>query len=516
MKTFNLQSISRRKFIDGARKSTIAIGLAPILQACSDASDRYNDIENGIDNPIAEIPRASSYGPLSPVEDSTTGLPLLKLPDGFTYTSFGWTGDTMSDGTLTPDRHDGMAVISGQGGDADDCVLMRNHERAIVAPGLPLPVIGDGNAPVYDRFAFPGVFAGLGGGTTALRMRGGQLIEDSATLGGTLANCAGGATPWGSWLTCEETVTLASAIGAMDHGFVFEVPDPALGQASAIPITDMGLMRHEAVAVDARDSRVYLTEDNSPLSGFYRFTPNDTSQRVGSLEQGGVLEMLAVPNRPGIDLGLVEQGELFEVQWVPVLNPIAPPERLFSPFAGIPPIQGDGRSGPFLQGQANGGASFRRGEGCWYEDGIVYFVDTSGGAAGKGSVWAYIPGEETLTVLFVSPDAITADNPDNITVTPHGGLLVCEDGGGISEDDVLINGTRLLGIAQDGSSFIFAENNIALATALPDRPAIIANDYRGSEWAGACFDPSGEYLYVNIQTPGVTFAIKGPWAEGPF
>lgn len=504
MRKFHQQPLGRRTFIVGASKSAIAIGLAPILQACSDSSNNHL-LQTG----------ASSYGPLSPVADSTTGLSLLKLPEGFTYTSIGWTGDSMSDGTLTPDRHDGMAVVSGRGGVSGECVLIRNHERSVVGPGLPQPVVGGGIAPVYDGLSIPGVLAGLGGGTTALKVRGGQLIEDRATLGGTIANCAGGPTPWGSWLTCEETMTLASIIGARDHGFVFEVPDPALGPASAVPITGMGLMPHEAVAVDARDSRVYLTEDNNPLSGFYRYTPDDNSQRVGALERGGALEMLAVAGRAGVDLGQAAQGDVYDVRWVPVPNPVAPPETLIAPIEGFPPIQGAGRSGPFMQGQANGGASFRRGEGCWYQDGVVYFVDTAGGNAGKGAVWAYIPGEETLTALFVSPDAATADNPDNITVTPQTALLVCEDGGGISENGALVTGTRMLGIAQDGSSFVFAENNMVLDAALPGRPSIPAADYRGSEWAGACFDPSGEYLYVNIQTPGVTFAITGPWKSGP-
>ncbi len=501
------QPLDRRAFIAGAGKTALAIGLAPLLQACSDSSNSGNR--------LSQEP-ATSYGPLAPVADGTTGLPLLQLPQGFSYHSFGWTGDSMSDGTLTPDRHDGMAVISGQGGSSGECILMRNHERSVVLPGMPLPVIGDGIAPVYDDLVFPGVLAGLGGGTTALRMRGGQLIEDRATLAGTIGNCAGGATPWGSWLTCEETMTLGSLLGARDHGFVFEVPDPALGSASAVPIVDMGLMPHEAVAVDARDSRVYLTEDNGPLSGFYRYTPSDASQQPGALERGGVLEMLAVAGSPGLDLGLAVQGDSFDVQWVAVPNPAAPPENLVPPLEGFPAIQGVGRSGPFLQGQANGGASFRRGEGCWYQDGVVYFVDTSGGAAGKGTVWAYLPGEEVLTALFVSPDSATADNPDNITVTPQGALLVCEDGGGSSENDILVSGTRMLGIAQDGSSFVFAENNLVLDAALPGRAAIAPGDYRGSEWAGACFDPAGEYLYVNIQTPGVTFAITGPWQTGPF
>ncbi len=507
MPEFKPSPLNRRRFVAGASKSAIAIGLAPLFQALQGCSDSANTF-----NPNAG---AASYGPLSATADSATGMELLRLPAGFSYTSLGWTGDIMSDGTLTPDRHDGMAVVSGQGG-SSDVVLIRNHERGVAEADNPLPIVGADLAPVYDGFRFPGLVGGLAGGTTALTLRGGQLVDDRATLGGTLTNCAGGPTPWGSWLTCEETMVIGSLIGAEDHGFVFEVPDPALAMASAVPIKEMGLMRHEAVAVDPRDSRVYLTEDNGPLSGFYRFTPNDTSQQVGSLENGGVLEMLAVRGQPGADLGAAAQGDAFTVEWVPIPDPVAQPETLVSPGDGFPPVEGQGRSGPFLQGQAAGGASFRRGEGCWYQDGVIYFVDTAGGEALRGSVWAYVPGEETLNALFVSPGETTADNPDNITVTPQGRLLVCEDGGGISENDTLVTGARLLGIGQDGSSFVFAENNIVIDSPLPNRPFIEPADYRGREWCGACFDPTGTYLYVNIQTPGITFAITGPWGQGPF
>jgi len=187
--------------------------------------------------------------------------------------------------------------------------------------------------------------------------------------------------------------------------------------------------------------------------------------------------------------------------------PITPPRSLEA---------GQGKSGPFLQGEAGGAAFFARGEGCWYGDRTIYFVDTAGGAFNNGSVWAYDPKKETLTAIFVSPDSVTADNPDNITVSPTGELLVCEDGSPqLDENGEIEAGLRLLGIGLDGSSYVFAENNIVIDEPLVGRPFIEPDDYRSREWAGACFDPTGRYLFVNIQTPGVTFVITGPWSRGP-
>jgi uncharacterized protein len=459
------------------------------------------------------------YGPLAPVADRTTGLPLLKLPQGFSYQSFGWTGDLMDDGTLTPDRHDGMAVVDVVGHGRDrEVVLIRNHERGLSGLGNPLPTVGAGLAPVYDGLRVPGVVDGLGGGTTAVRYARRGFTGAQATLGGTLTNCAGGPTPWGSWLTCEEVTIRGSAIGARDHGFVFEVPSPRLGLASAVPIEAMGLMDHEAAAVDPDTGDVYLTEDNGPHSGFYRMRPHGPCHRVGDLEQGGTLEMLKVAGVDNADLGAAMRGERFAVEWVEVADPTADPEGLVPPAEGFPPIQGTGRSGPFLQGEAAGGAVFRRGEGCWYDDDVVYFVDTSGGAAGKGTVWSLALGRrrgDTLTAVYVSPDEDTADNPDNITVSRRGGLLVCEDGGGrTAADGSRLFGARLVGINESGGSFHFAENNMVLEAGIEGKPLIAPGDYRGAEFAGANFSPVGDELFVNIQTPGVTFAISGPWRRG--
>jgi hypothetical protein len=230
--------------------------------------------------------------------------------------------------------------------------------------------------------------------------------------------------------------------------------------------------------------------------------------------------MLKVVDWPNADLGRVTPGQTFPVSWVAIDDPDAEPERLRSPGGGFPAIAGAGKSGCYLQGEARGAARFLRGEGAWWHDGIVYWVDTAGGAAGRGVVWAYQAGPRrddgdtagTLTALFVSPEPAVADHLDNLTVSPRGGLLLCEDGRGLyGLFGRLRTGTRLIGIDGRGEAFAFAENHLVLDRPLAQRPLIAPGDYRGQEFAGACFDPPGQTLFVNVQTPGVTFAIQGPW-----
>ena len=459
--------------------------------------------------------QVASHSELVPVKDETTGLPLLKLPPKFSYRSFGWTGDPMSKGGLTPQRHDGMAVVPGK--KPGEIVLLRNHED------------GEGTAIAttdklfYDHAVVPRLDRATlmkpSGGVTALTLHNGQLTESEGVLTGTMVNCAGGPTPWGTWLSCEEIVyrrsleEYSNGVKPMDHGYVFETLPPHLGTSSHVPIKSMGLMRHEAVAVDPKTGYVYLTEDNSKYSGFYRFVPNDQSNTVGSLEKGGNLFMLKIGKLKPVNLTNARFGTELAVSWIPIAEPDADPDILSPTYEGGPSVQGNGMSGPYRQGLEQGGATFGRLEGCWHDKGIVYFVDTDGGPTENGSVWAYDPVNEKLSSCFTSKSERMADAIDNVTVNPvNGSIILCEDGGGIqSTSGQFIAGARLLLVGENNIARPVAENNINLSTPVSDRESIAVGDYRSSEWAGATFTPDGKTLYVNIQSPGVTFAIEGPW-----
>ena len=127
----------------------------------------------------------------------------------------------------------------------------------------------------------------------------------------------------------------------------------------------------------------------------------------------------------------------------------------------------------------------------------------SGGNAGQGQIWEYEPCSETLTLIFESPAAEVLNAPDNICASPRGGFILCEDG----------SGTEFLhGLTVDGNIFRFAQNNVVLRA--PDSSHGFTGDFRGSEFAGATYSPDGRWLFVNIQSPGITFAITGPWRNG--
>jgi uncharacterized protein len=418
------------------------------------------------------------YGPL--ISDPAG---IMDLPRGFEYTIVSRTGDLMSDGFRTPGKPDGAAVFGGLG--RDRVIMVRNHE---LGPNSNLgPFVGSSVPNGFDRTkAFDQGETGImPGGTTNViyNTRTRQVEKSFLSLVGTMVNCAGGPTPWGSWLSCEETVHLAAdAKGQQDHGWVFEVPSSATRPVTPFALKDMGRFRHEAAAVDPRSGAVYQTEDEGD-GLIYRFLPN----AKGELAKGGRLQVLAIKGQPSADTRNWESNSFatrtrFDVEWLDITGTHNPDKDLR------------------MRGRAAGAAIFARGEGMWFGAGEVYFACTSGGRAKQGQIWRYRPSrfegqsDEVRTAgsleLFIeNNDSIAMQNCDNICISPRGLLVITEDGGG---DNYMRVADR------DGRLNTLARN------AMPGN----------SELAGCCFSPDGGTLFVSIQTPGVTLAIHGPFGVG--
>lgn len=459
-------TMKRRSFLYQSTMAGGALALHSLMARAESASS--------FDSLIA-TKESGAYGPLQPAKSDNADLAFLALPAGFHYTILGRTGKKMTDSYLTPRAHDGMAAFRHKG----KIRLVRNHEinNRVGKPGA---CIGNKDH-AYDPLA--------GGGTSTLVIdpKTREIISDFVSLCGTLQNCAGGPTPWGSWITCEETILGKAALKTQEgetvgqfeqnHGYCFEVPAFSDRPVAPVPLKAMGRFVHEAIAVDPKSGIVYLTED-AGSAGFYRFLP----KRKGRLAEGGQLQMLAVKSNPEYDTRRGQKvGTKLSAVWVDIANP--DPEEANRDSLAV-----------FKQGKAKGGATFARLEGCWYGDKRIFFTATSGGDKRVGQVWEYRPEgktEGTLHLIFESPGPEILDMPDNITVSPRGGLVICEDGS---------NDNYIRGITRDGRIFDFAKN--------------IVPGFGRAEFAGATFSPDGQTLFVNIQTPGITLAIWGPWKDG--
>ncbi len=288
----------------------------------------------------------SPYGPLKPADANG-----IMLPEGFSSRVIAQGGQTVPGTSYT--WHiwsDGAATYSTDDG---GFILVSNSENppdlGVQTPGSP-------------------------GGASAIRFAADGSITDAyQILSGTRVNCAGGATPWGTWLSCEEH----------DTGQVWEC-DPT-GQETAVARPAMGIFEHEAVAVDPDGRCVYLSEDDGS-GGFYRFTPEDYPDL-----SAGTLEVAKV-------------GENGLVEWARVPDPSA---------ADTP-----------TRDQVEGMTRFRRGEGIWFDSGTVYLCTTS-----VHKIHTYDTRTRRMDVLY---DAAVFEDPpltnvDNVMVSRSGDLFVCED-----------------------------------------------------------------------------------------
>jgi secreted PhoX family phosphatase len=404
---------------------------------------------------------------------------VLDLPKGFSYTIVSRAGDPLPGGGITPGRHDGSAAFRGP---RLGTRLVQNHE---ISASDPAPTDA---APelTYDPMQK--------GGTTTLTLDWrNRRVDEYVSLAGTSSNCAGGKTPWGTWLSCEETELRTGATATMDHGFVFEVdPGDPSHNVNPTPLTALGRFAHEAVCVDPKRGDLYLTEDASGPNGLvYRFEPKDRHQEYGSLRNGGTLTAMKCTKDGNHvpDLSVFsEPGTRLQVSWVPVPDSQAATTSVRKQFADTDVTRS------------------RKFEGAWWGDTtplgrsgpaahlVCSFARLSDGSKAEhdGQVWSYDPSSRTLTLevhfpLNTDTASDNPDGPDHITVTHYGGLFLAEDGAGVQ---------HLLAVDRRGVTRVFARNRLS-----------------ESEFTGVNFAPDAQTLFANIQDQGLCFAITGPFLK---
>ena len=452
------------------------------------------------------VGRAHGYGPLQP---DPAGL--LDLPAGFHYRVLsggvletdrereGRYASKLTNGDPTPPQHDGMAAFAGPSGIT---ILVRNHESNV----WDRPMVDPARVRAYDAL-------GTGGTTTIWVDRHLRVTKSFASLSGTLRNCGGGPTPWGSWLSAEEGVYLPGALDPSNtdltptveqrHGYIYEVDSRATGLVDPRPLKAMGRFRHEAVAVDPRTGHAYLTEDRED-GLFYRFRSSvvtrgrksPTRLGVGDYAKGGTLEALRIIGQPqAITANRGEKptfllGKSYRVDWVPIADPDPDCDTERDPSDPEPdPRKRRMRTAAAstrAQGFAAGAARFQKSEGITFHHGIVYWSASDAGPNRGGQVWRLDPARGVLSLLVEPNDKSRLDMPDNLCVGMNGDVLACEDGSG---DNFLV------GITPSGMLYPIARNAHLLKR----------------ELAGCCFSPDGHTLFFNLQQPGITFAVRGPW-----
>ena len=390
---------------------------------------------------------------------------IMDIHPSLTYKLLSKEGVKMTDGFIVPGLADGMGSFLVNG----HTVLIRNHElntrhsfrkSAFEDPENQINQLGSKH---YDKNSI--------GGTTSIVIdnESQSVIREYLSLSGTQKNCAGGVTPWGTWLSCEESINKKARYNT-PHGYVFEVDPQITTLDEPVPLKDMGRFNHEAVAFDTFGN-AYLTEDRSD-GLIYKFVP----KKMNSLNAGD-LYALRIKNKSNIDYrnwskSKIIKNKKYEIEWIKIDDKDPKDDTMR------------------FEGMNKGATAFARGEGITASGNSLFICCTNGGFIKRGQIWKLTtlsPEESVIELWYEVQDKKSLNMPDNLTIAPWGDLIICEDN---SEKN------RLWGINTKGIPYLIAENN-----------------YTGSEFAGVCFSPVDSTMFVNLQSNGMTISIDGNWGD---